>query len=135
MEKRKVLLICLQPLLSEGLQRIFQSLEDIDLVQLPCADLPALEGILEFGEPDVIVVAGEREDDLINHLIPMLLSRCKDVPVIWTGLEDSDLHIYSSQTLPANRAGLTDIIRHLTNGQKRSKKLPPDTYGGDHYGK
>lgn len=133
MEKRQVLLICLQPLLSEGLQRIFQSLEDVDLVQLPCTDLHALESLLQFGEPDVIVVAGDLEDEQVQHLIPMLLSRCNEVPVIWTGLEDSELHIYSSQTLPANREGLTDIIRHLTTGHKKTKRIPPNPFGGDTY--
>ena len=133
MEKRQVLLICLQPLLSEGLQRIFQSLEDVDLVQLPCTDLHALGGLLELGEPDIIVVAGDHEDDPAHELISMLLSRCTDIPVIWTGLDDSDLHIYSSQTLPANRAGLTNIIRHISTGQKKSRKIPPDPYGGETY--
>ncbi|NLG96037.1 MAG: hypothetical protein GX491_01635 [Chloroflexi bacterium] len=133
MEKRQVLLICLQPLLSEGLQRIFQSLEDVDLVQLHRSDLRDLEGHLQSVEPDIIVVAGDLEDELVQHLIPMLLSRCKDVPVIWTGLEDSDLHIYSSQTLPANRAGLTDFIRHLTKGHKKDQEIPPNPSGGDTY--
>lgn len=133
MEKRQVLLICLQPLFSEGLQRIFQSLEDVDLVQLPCADLHALEGLLQNGEPDIIVVAGDLEDEQVHHLISILLNRCKEVPVIWTGLEDSDLHIFSSHTLPANRAGLTDVIRHLTTGQKKTKKIPPNPFGGDTY--
>lgn len=125
MEKRRVLLICLQPLLSEGLQRIFQSLEDVDLIPLPCKDQQAVDSILDLEEPDAIVIAGEREDSLINYLISTLLGRWTEVPIIQIGLEDSDLHIYSSQTLPGNRAGLTELIRQLTTAPKRLKKNSP----------
>lgn len=131
METHQVLLICLQPLLSEGLQRIFESLADVELVEAPCADLQAVESLLSLGQPDVVVVAGEQEDAQTEHLISMLLNHCADVPVIWVGLEDSQLRVYSSRILPANSAGLLEIIRHIPSGPTPRKKIPAKLFGGD----
>lgn len=128
METRQVLLICLQPLLSEGLLRIFQRMEDVDLVH---TDLAAVEEVLALGQPDVIIIAGEQEDELTAHLISRLLSRCNAVPVIWVGLEDSQLHVYSSRILPASSAGLVDTIRQVTTGQEPRKRIPTNLHGGD----
>ena len=133
METRQVLLICLQPLLGEGLQRIFQRLDDIELVQLACTDLLAVEQVLALGQPDVVVIAGELGEEPADHLLSMLLSRCIEIPVIWVNLEDSQLHVYSSRTLPANSAGLVNTIRQMTTGQIPHKKIPPNMHGGDRY--
>jgi len=133
MEKRQVLLICMQPLLSEGLQRIFQALVDVELLHLTFTDLAAVEKKLALSQPDVVVIAGEQEDDLAEHLISLLLNRCIDVPVIWVGLEDNQLHVYSSHTLPASSARLLDTVRQLSTSQKQKKKIPPNAHGDDGY--
>lgn len=123
----------MQPLLSEGLQRIFEPLEDVELVYLAFPDLSAVEKMLSLGQPDVVVIAGEDVNDQSEHLISLLLSRCVEIPVIWVGLEDSQLHIYSSHILPASAAGLLDTIRSLSTLHTSQKKIPPSASGGDGY--
>ncbi len=130
MESHQVLLICLQPLLSEGLQRIFQSLADVELIQPPSTDLQGVERVLSLGQPDVVVIAGEQEDEQSEHMISMLLNRYEAVPVIWVGLEDSRLHVYSSRILPANSARLLDIIRRIPPGEAQ-RKIPSNPFGGE----
>lgn len=124
-------MICLQPLLSEGLQRILLQRQDIELVQPAYSDLLQIEHLLSLGRPDLIVVAGEQEDQETERLISMLLSHCEEVPIIWIGLDDSFLHVYSSRILPASSAGLIDLIQQVPVRQAGRKNIPPTSTGGD----
>ena len=87
MEKRQVVLIQMQPLLGEGLQRIFQNLEDVDLVCLPCTELVEIDACLEDVHPDIVLLAGDKEDDQSTHLISSLLKRYENIPIVWVELE------------------------------------------------
>ncbi len=111
MEKHPVLLVCLLPLLCEGLQRILEPLEDVECLCLPGADLLALESSLKTFQPEMVLVAGENENDASTHLIADLLKRFPDVPVVWVDLTTNVLRMYTSHTLPANSAALIDAIR------------------------
>jgi hypothetical protein len=133
METRQVLLICLQPLLSEGLRRIVQKMDDVELVEPPCLDLENLESILSLGQPDAILVAGEQDDERAGRLIALLLNHCEEVPIIWVGLEDSSLHVYSSRILPANSDRLQEVVRQIPSRQTGRKKIPRNRFGGDNY--
>ncbi len=111
MEKRQVLLIRLQPLLGEGLQRIFQKLAEVELTCLDCADYSKVETCLKNQKPDVILIAGEKQNDQVDHLISHLLKHYEDIPVVWADLESTTLRLYTSHTLNANSTALINTIR------------------------
>jgi len=111
-----VVLVCLLPLLCEVLQRILQRLEDVEIVCLQGVELSALDSELKACQPEMVLVAGENEDDISTHLISNLLKRFADVPVVWVDLETNVLRMYTSHTLPANSADLIDAIRQQRPG-------------------
>lgn len=111
MKKRQVLLIRLQPLLGEGLQRIFQALEDIDLVSLDGKDIQSIDACLKDLHPAMVLLAGEKEDDQATHLISHLLKQYEDIPVVWVELETTHLRLYTARTLTANSYELINAIR------------------------
>lgn len=110
MQKHRVLLICLQPLLSEGLERIFQKLDEVELIQFQCADFDAIEQYLTDQKPQVVVIAGQDEDDFSDHLIASLLKRCRDVPIVWIGIENNVMRVYTARTVPASSNQLIAAI-------------------------
>ncbi len=116
MEKRQVLLIGMQPLLGEGLRRIFQKLEDVDLVSLDCADTPVVEACIQDLHPAMVLLAGEKEDDRSTHLIAYLLRKYEEIPVVWVELETTVLRLYTSRSLTANSAELIHAIREQETG-------------------
>lgn len=111
MEKRLVILISLQPLLGEGLQRIFQKLEDVELISLSCSELEKIDACLSKTCPDMVLLAGEREDDTATLLISKILKHYEDVPVVWVGLETNSLHLYTSHSMTASSSELIRAIR------------------------
>lgn len=111
MEKHQVLLICTQSLFYEGLQRIFQKLEDVDLVSLDCMDLQTIDACLKDLHPAMILLAGEKEDDRATHLISYLLKQYEDIPVVWAELEKTSLRLYTSRSLSANSSELINAMR------------------------
>ena len=111
MKKRQVLLIQMQPLLGEGLRQIFQKLEDVDLVCLPCADIQKVDECLKNIHPDLVLLAGEKEDDSTARLILNLLKQYEDITIVWVELETNILRLYTSHTLTANSAELISAIR------------------------
>jgi hypothetical protein len=111
MEKRLVILIPLQPLLGEGLQRIFQKLEDVELISLSCADLEKIDACLINTYPDMVLLAGEKEDDTATLLISKILKHFEDIPIVWVGLETNSLHLYTSHSMTASSSELIRTIR------------------------
>lgn len=111
MKKRQVLLIRLQPLLGEGLQRIFQAMEEIELVCLDGIDPQTIDLCLHDLHPAMVLLAGEKEDDQSLHLISHLLKQYEDIPVVWAELETTLLRLYTSHSLTANSAELIHAIR------------------------
>lgn len=114
MEKRfkhLVILIPLQPLLGEGLQRIFQNLEDVELISLPCAELQTIDACLSQIRPDMVLLAGEKEDDTAILLISKILKHYEDIPVVWVGLESNSLRLYTAHSATASSSELIRAIR------------------------
>lgn len=132
MEKRQVLLIRLQPLLGEGLQRIFQAIEEIELICLDCTDLQTIDLCLTDLHPVMVLLAGEKEDDQSTHLISHLLRQYENIPVVWVELETTLLRLYTSHSLTANSAELIQTLReqHIQSldieiSEKPVQALPP----------
>lgn len=110
-EKRLVILISLQPLLGEGLQRIFQKLEDIELISVTYAELEKIDECLGKTRPYMVLLAGEKEDDSATLLISKILRQCEDIPVVWVGLESNSLHLYTSHSMTVSSSELIRTIR------------------------
>ena len=106
-----MILIQMQPLLGEGLQRIFQNLDDVNLVCLACTELPEINACLENIHPDMVLLAGEKEDDQATHLISTLLKRYENIPIVWIELETTQLRLFTSHSLTANSTELINVIR------------------------
>jgi chemotaxis response regulator CheB len=131
MTRHRVLLISMLPLLGEGLQRLLDAHDDVELVPLPCTDLAALHACAASTRPDVILIAGEREDDAATHLISNVLNCWTDTPVVWIELETNVIRKYTSHNLPANSKELIETIRQASAGS--AGDLPvPTPIGGRH---
>lgn len=127
MMMHRVLLICLQPLLSEGLVRIFGQLENVTLIRLASADSQAIENALAEQKPHVVVIAGQDEDDSVDHLISGILKHSQNLPIVWIGIEKNVMRVYSAQTLPASSNQLIAAIHQAAILNDESMK----TDGGD----
>ncbi len=129
MEKCQVLLVCLLPLLCEGLQRVLQQLDEVVVVCRPAAE--ALHSDQEPFQPDIVLVAGEEENDVSTHLIANLLNHFADVPIVWVGLEANVLRLYTSHVLPASSASLIEAIRGRSLHVAASAHSPASSGGND----
>ena len=123
MNKYQVLLIQRAPLLGDGLRRIFQARDDIELVMLDGNDPTQMVGSLEHVRADMIILAGEKEDDAAVHLISDLLKQYDEVPVVWVDLETNILRVYRSHILGANIRELLNTIR-AGERSKMAKNTP-----------
>lgn len=112
MNKRQVVLIPLHPLFGEGLKKIFQDLDDVDLIDIGCPEVSLIDTCLRDIHPTVVVLAGEKEDDQSTHLISYLLKHFEQIPVIWIDLDSSALRIYTARSLLATSSDLIDAIRN-----------------------
>jgi chemotaxis response regulator CheB len=111
MDKHQVVLIQIQPLLGEGLQRIIQKFEDFELLSLPFTNWQKLDARLKDINPDMVLLAGEKEDDQTTHLISNLLKRYENIPIVWVDLETTKIRFFTSHSLTANSAELINAIR------------------------
>lgn len=127
MKNHKVLLICLQPLLSEGLERIFHQLGDVELIRLHSIDFVEIERSLLYDHPQIVVIAGQDEDELADRLITGLLKSCQNTPIVWIGLEKNVMRVYSAQTMPASSSQLIAALHQAT----LTDDEPNSTDGGD----
>lgn len=113
MEKRRVLLLCVQPLLGEGLEHILSRLEDVELIGPWVLDSRVLSRLSDEA-PDIVLIAeqeGKREG--VASLTAQILERYPDLPVVRIGLEQNTVRVYTSHTLPARSADLIEAIRSL----------------------
>jgi len=113
MGKRRVLLLCVESLLGESLERILGQLEDIELVgpwELGADVLTRLPEAM----PDIALIAQEGEEsENVASLTSQILERYPDLPIARIGLMENVIRVYASQTLPARSADLIDVIRSL----------------------
>ena len=113
MGKRRVLLLCVESLLGESLERILGQLEDVELVgpwELSADVLTRLPEAM----PDIALIVQEGEgSESVASLTSQILERYPDLPIARIGLMENVIRVYASQTLPARSADLIDVIRSL----------------------
>jgi DNA-binding NarL/FixJ family response regulator len=113
MEKRRVLLLCVESLLSESLERILGQLEDVELVGPWRLDADVLTRLPE-DMPDIALIVQEAEEsESVASLTSQILERYPDLPIVRIGLTENVIRVYASQTLPARSADLIEVIRSL----------------------
>lgn len=127
MKNHKVLLIRLQPLLSEGLERIFQQLGDVELIRLQSIDFIEIETTLRVSQPQLVVIAGQDEDEFADRLIAGLLKSRQNTPIVWIGLENNVMRVYSAHTMPASSSQLIAALHQAAMPDDESKSSD----GGD----
>ncbi len=127
-KRRQVLLIQMQSLLSDGLRHIFMGLDDIDLVCLACPEVEKIDAWVIHLHPDMVILAGEKEDELTRRLILNLLNQYSEIPIAWVELETNVLHVYTSQALTATSAELINAIRKIDSS--RMEIVPFDEQSG-----
>jgi len=113
-DKRRVLLLWVQPLLGEGLEHILRGLEDVELIGPWVLDSGVLSRLSEAA-PDIVIVAdGDGEEgERVVSLTAQILECYPDLPVVRIGLEQNTVRVYTSRTLPARSADLIEAIRSL----------------------
>ncbi len=104
----------MQPLLSEGLRLIFLAQEDVDLVCLTYPDLAKIDDWPHHLHADMVLLAGEKEDERAAHLILDMLQQYEDIPIVWIELETNVFRVYTSRSLTATSAALIQAIREGT---------------------
>jgi chemotaxis response regulator CheB len=120
MKKTQVVLLQRQPLLGEALLRIFQGIENLELCYVDAADPQQINNCLEHIQPDIVVLAGEKEDDAATHLISNLLKHYEDIPILWVDLETNILRVYTSHSLTANS---TELIRAIRSSKQNAMEI------------
>lgn len=113
MDKRRVLLLSVQSLLSESLENVLSQVEDVELIGPWKLDGHALDRLAERA-PDVVLVAEEAEEcDNTASFTSQILERYPELPVVRVALGQSVVRLYTSQALPARTADLLETIRSL----------------------
>lgn len=113
MSKRRILLLCTQPLLGEGLAAILNQESEIDLLGPFVLADDALTRIANANPYAVLTAEGEKEDRAVTDLITQILQTHPSLPIIRTALRDQQVHVYTSASRPASRRSLIEILRDL----------------------
>lgn len=113
MEKRRVLLLGAQRLLVEGLQTILSKLDDVELIGPWDLDSSVLFRLPEEA-PDLVLVADDGgQHESVAFLTSQIMEQHPELPIVWVGLKEKAMRLYSSHTLPARTADLVEAIRSL----------------------
>lgn len=120
-DKRRVLLLCLQSLLGESLEKVLSQEESVELVGPWDLDAPVLARLSEDA-PDVVLVAeAESESERVASLTTQILDQYPDVPVIRVGLAQDTIRVYTSHAVPARAVDLMEAIHSLSTRQHGGK--------------
>lgn len=119
MDKRRILLLCTQPLLGEGLASILKEVDDVELVGPYAINTKTLSHLSSNKMPDIVLIAkqeSEYKDEAT--LTVQILEQYPGLPVIHVGLSQNVIHVYTSYTLPAHSADLIKTIHSLSIRQQ-----------------
>lgn len=113
MQKRRVALLSEQNLLGEILEDILLNSDDVEFIGTWGLDDLDITRFAEIS-PGVLVIADEAPpSSRVNNHLASIQSSYPDIPIIRVTLEQNDLRVYTSQSKPARRAELIDLIRQL----------------------
>lgn len=116
MKKQLIALFCSEDLLGEGLEHLLSQLVDVEILGPWSLDKGAITH-LQAEHPDMVVIAGDSPGDdptsspSAAMLTAQLLEIYTGMPVVQVMLEENQVRVYNSQTIPARSADLIDIIR------------------------
>ncbi len=124
METRRVLLLCVPSLLSEGLENVLRQVEDVQLIGPWPLDDHVLGRVSE-GKPDIVLIA---EDETTQEGKPsftaQILEQYPDLPVVRIGWIQHEVRLYTSRRLPAHSADLIEAIHNLPIRQPTQQEEP-----------
>lgn len=114
MNKRRVILLWIQPLLRDSLQNVLNKFEDVELIGSWAFNAEAIAR-LPIEKPDVVLLAKDKDDEegMFTSLTTQILLQHPNTPIVQIGLRENTVHLLLSQTLPARTFDLIDIIRGL----------------------
>jgi len=112
MKRRRVLLLGRPSILTQGVQKILEQAEVVELVGVAPLETEEEAGTINHLQPDVVVLTGEDGDPpVIETCLARLLKAHPDLPVIVTSAAEDALYVYTS------RRGLAqspDLIAAIT---------------------
>ncbi len=119
MGKWRVLLLCVQSLLGESLEKILSQEKSVELIGPWDLDAPVLDQ-LSRNAPDVVIVAeAEGESEKVASLTAQILDHYPGVSVIRVGLEQDTVRVYTSRAVLARVVDLMEAIRNLSIHQHK----------------
>ena len=122
MKKQRIALFCAEDLLGEGLEHLLGKLVDVEILGPWSMDETAIHH-LQAQLPDLVVIAGNRPGDNSagSQQAALLTGRILEIhvglPVVQVMLDDNQVRVYNSHTIPARSADLIEIIRRPRNSE------------------
>lgn len=110
---QRVLMLCAQSLLSEGLKDVLDRIEDVELLGPWTLDADVLARLPDARPGVVLLVVEKDEHELASAFTAQMLECYPNLPVIHVGADQNVLRVFTSYTLPARTTDLLDIIRTL----------------------
>ncbi len=123
--QKRILLLCAESLLAEGLKNILGPLKSVELIGPWVPEAATLERLTqdEPGEAfDLILIADSRGESEAA-LVGQIMEQHPDLPVARVGLDDNAIRLYTSRALPARRANLIELIRSLPVRKRRRRNV------------
>ncbi len=109
----RVLLVCIQPLLCEGLYNLLVENKTMDVVG-PVALAQALS-LLDRQPVDVVVLAGDKATLQDTADFNALLDRLPHIPIVQAKLTKRTLRLYMVQEVPASTDALLHALQALSS--------------------
>jgi len=111
--KLQVLIVCIQPLLCEGIVNLLAGSAEIEMIGP--VELDQALSLMEERAVDVVILAGERATPQQNVEFGELLDRIPRVPLIQAKLSERTLRLYLVQEVPASKDGLFQALHALSS--------------------
>jgi hypothetical protein len=113
MQKRRVALLSDQNLLGEILEDILVNSDEVEFIGSWGLDDLNMASFAKLS-PGLLVIADEvPPSSRVSDHLAEIQTVYPDIPIIRVTLDQNDLRIYTSQSKPARRAELIDLIRQL----------------------
>lgn len=122
-------MVSLQPLLGEALEGVLKRLPGVDLVYT-CRSDAGLEELLAREVPDILLFVEEEETASSRELIARVMQLFPGLPVLWIGLANNLMHVYTFRTLPAQGGEMIRAIQQLAGEYQAVKRKSLDKDGG-----